>query len=65
MGGCKVSAAQPSQVSLNIASVWSLKYKVCMGTTYYSLGGKLHQRTTFIAKIVIFAIGETLLGTLK
>ena len=36
--------------------------KVCMGTTYYLLGRKLHQRTTSTAKIVISANGETLFG---
>ena len=33
-----------------------------MGTTYYSLGRKLHQRTTSIAKIVVSAIVENATG---
>ena len=37
-------------------------HEVCMGTTYYSLGRKLHQRTSPTAKIVVSANGETLFG---
>ena len=45
---------------LIIVSFWSLEYtKLCMGTTYYSLGS---ERTTSTPKIVISATGETLFG---